>query len=57
MDTDTKQDKVSIAFINDKSPIIDKICTDLLSAKFEILFQTQQKELFQAVRCKGFAGI
>ena len=39
MDTDTKQDKVSIAFINDKSPIIDKICTDLLSAKFEILFK------------------
>ena len=44
MDTDTKQDKVSIAFINDKSPIIDKICTDLLSAKFEILFQTENIE-------------
>ena len=44
MDTDTKQDKVSIAFINDKSPIIDKICNDLLSAKFEILFQTENIE-------------
>ncbi len=44
MDTDTKQDKVSIAFINDKSPIIDKICTDLLCAKFEILFQTENIE-------------
>lgn len=36
--------KQSLAFINDKSPILDSICNDLSGSGFEILFRTETIE-------------
>ena len=46
METGTKQQKITLAFINDKSPIVDIICNDLTKLGFEILHRSEQiKEL------------
>ena len=42
METGTKQQKITLAFINDKSPIVDIICNDLTKLGFEILHRSEQ---------------
>ena len=37
METCTSQQKITIAFINDKSPILDLICNDLIASGLEVL--------------------
>ncbi len=37
METGTAQQKITIAFINDKSPILDLICNDLIASGIEVL--------------------
>lgn len=44
MDTERKNQHISIAFINDKSPVIDVISKDLLTFGFEILFKSENIE-------------
>ncbi|MDM1554248.1 response regulator transcription factor [Chryseobacterium sp. POL2] len=41
MDTGNKTPKNSIAFINDKSPLIDIACNDLIASGIEILFRSE----------------
>ncbi|HLW61865.1 MAG TPA: hypothetical protein VKY33_00560 [Flavobacterium sp.] len=43
MDT-INRPKQSLAFINDKSPILDSICNDLSGSGFEILFRAETIE-------------
>ena len=38
METGTAQQKVTLAFINDKSPILDLIYNDLIASGIEVLF-------------------
>jgi len=40
----TNKPKQSVAFINDKSPILDVICTELISSGTEILFRSESVE-------------
>ncbi|MGJ1445997.1 DNA-binding response regulator [Sphingobacterium spiritivorum] len=49
METGTAQKKITLAFINDKSPIIDVISRDLPTSGYEILFKLESIEdgLFQ----------
>lgn len=44
MDTERKTQHISIAFINDKSPVIDVISKDFLTFGFEILFKSESIE-------------
>ncbi len=44
MDTVSILKQNSIAFINDKSPIVDIICNDLSDSGFEIIFRTETIE-------------
>lgn len=44
MDTERKTQHINIAFINDKSPVIDVISKDLLTFGFEILFKSENIE-------------
>jgi len=44
MDTERKIQHISIAFINDKSPVIDVISEALLTFGFEILFKSENIE-------------
>lgn len=44
MKTGAAQQKTAIAFINDKSPILDLICNQLLSSGIEILFRSENIE-------------
>lgn len=41
MDTERKAKHISIAFINDKSPILDTLSKDILTSGFEILFKSE----------------
>jgi DNA-binding NarL/FixJ family response regulator len=41
MKTGTTQQKITIAFINDKSPILDLICNDLVALGIEVLFRSE----------------
>lgn len=41
METGTIQEKITLAFINDKSPIIDTICNHLTASGNEILFRSE----------------
>lgn len=41
METGTTQEKMTVAFINDKTPIIDAICNDLNASGIEILFRSE----------------
>ena len=43
MDT-INRPKQSLAFINDKSPILDSICNDLSGSGFDILFRSEHIE-------------
>lgn len=40
----TAQKRITLAFINDKSPVLDVICNDLTNSGIEILFQTENIE-------------
>jgi len=44
METGTAQKKITLAFINDKSPIIDVISRDLSTSGYEILFRLESIE-------------
>ncbi|TKC05865.1 response regulator transcription factor [Pedobacter frigoris] len=44
MKTVTAQQKTTLAFINDKSPILDLICNELLVSEIEILFRSENIE-------------
>lgn len=44
METDTKLNKITLAFVNDKSPILDVIYNDLIASEFEILFRSESIE-------------
>ena len=43
MKTGTSQ-KITLAFINDKSPILDLICNDLIASGTEVLFRSESIE-------------
>ena len=40
METGKAQQKITLAFINDKSPILDLICNDLVASGIEVLFRS-----------------
>lgn len=44
METGTTQQKTTLAFINDRSPIVDTISKDLLAYGFEIVFKSENIE-------------
>ena len=44
METCTSQQKITLAFINDKSPILDFICKDLIASGTEVLFRSESIE-------------
>ena len=44
MKTGIAQQKNTLAFINDKSPILDLICNELISSGIEILFRSENIE-------------
>ena len=44
METVNNLDQTSIAFINDKSPILDFICKDLIASGTEVLFRSESIE-------------
>jgi DNA-binding NarL/FixJ family response regulator len=44
METVTAQQKITLAFINDKSPILDGICQDLVASGTEVLFRSESIE-------------
>ena len=44
METVTAQQKITLAFINDKSPILDGICQDLVASGTEVLFRSESME-------------
>lgn len=44
METDTTQQRNTLAFINDKSPILDFICKDLIASGTEVLFRSESIE-------------
>ena len=44
METGTAQQKIALAFINDKSPILDLTCNDLVASGIEILFRCENIE-------------
>ena len=41
METDTAHQKITLAFINDKSPILDIICNILIASGIEVLFRSE----------------
>ena len=44
METGTAQQKITIAFINDKSPILDLIYNDLVASGMEVLLRSENIE-------------
>lgn len=44
METGTAQQKITLAFINDKSPIGDLTCNDLVASGIEVLFRSENIE-------------
>ncbi len=44
METGIAQQKITIAFINDKSPILDLTCNDLVASGIEVLFRSETIE-------------
>lgn len=54
METGTAQQKTTIAFINEKSPILDLICDGLIASEFEIIFRSEtiKDGLFQLASLK-----
>ena len=45
METGTSQQKITLDFINDKSPILDLICNELLTSGIEVLFRSENIEV------------
>lgn len=41
METGTAQQKINLAFINDKSPFLDCIYNELIASGFEVLFRSE----------------
>ena len=54
METGTAQQKITLAFINEKSPVLDLICDGLTASGFEIAFRSETIEdgLFQLTSLK-----
>lgn len=54
METGTAQQKITLAFINEKNPILDLICDGLTASGFEITFRSETVEdgLFHLVSLK-----
>lgn len=44
METGITQQKITLALINDKSPILDLICNDLVASGIDILFRSENLE-------------
>ena len=44
METGTAQQKIALAFINDKSPILDLTCNDLAASGIEVSFRSENIE-------------
>lgn len=44
METGTAQKKITLAFINDKSPILDLTCNDLAASGIEVSFRSENIE-------------
>ena len=44
METGTTQEKITLAFINDKSPILDLTCNDLAASGIEVSFRSENIE-------------
>lgn len=45
METGTTKQEIALAFINDKSPILDFTYNDLVASGFEILFRSENIEV------------
>ena len=41
METDAHQKEISVAFINDKSPVLDEICKSLATSGIKIVFRSE----------------
>lgn len=41
MESGTTQQKITLSFINDKSPILDLICNDFIASGTEVLFRSE----------------
>lgn len=44
METGTTQQRITLAFINDKSPILDLTCNDLVASGIEVFFRSESTE-------------
>lgn len=44
METGTAQQKITLGFINDKSPILDLITNELIASGIEVIFQSETIE-------------
>lgn len=44
METGTAQKEITLAFINDKSPILDLTCDNLIASGLEVLFRSENTE-------------
>ncbi|MGJ1265499.1 DNA-binding response regulator [Sphingobacterium spiritivorum] len=41
METGTSQQKMTLGFINDKSPILDRVCNELTASGIDVLFRSE----------------
>ena len=59
METDAHQKEISVAFINDKSPVLDEICKSLATSGTEILFRSENIKdgLFQLSALKNLPQV
>ena len=59
METDAQQKEISVAFINDKSPMLDEICKSLAASGTEILFRSENIKdgLFQLSALKNLPQV
>ncbi|GEM52107.1 hypothetical protein EB1_18970 [Empedobacter brevis NBRC 14943 = ATCC 43319] len=59
METGTAQKKITLAFINDKSPILDLTCNDLAASGIEVSFRSENIEdgLFQLSALKTLPNV
>ncbi len=44
METGTAQQRITLAFINDNSPILDLTCDNLVASGLEVLFRSENIE-------------
>ena len=59
METDAHQKEISVAVINDKSPVLDEICKSLATSGTEILFRSENIKdgLFQLSALKNLPQV